>query len=286
MLTGYRIPSGASYSVHGTGAAFLTDVRLANGRPAQITRLQWLSAGSPVIGDYLDLRMAWPAAQRVGVVVLLGLSCGAGVRVDVTGRRPADAGYTFALGGNAATQRTRARSDGRVRHIVAPSATDELIGLQWRIYNDRSGSTWATSASVLDIGEAVGMSAVVLEADQGWEDAIIDSSELSFTLGSQPHVVARRDRRQRSVRLIPQDLATARARGISGGTDWARLDAAMTSYAPVFSAIRWRDTSGAVDAAELHETGLYGIAAQRGGVRHLSGPWYDRALLFQEAPEA
>jgi hypothetical protein len=286
MLTGYSIPSGNSFTVHGTGAAFLTDVRLANGRPAQVTRLQWLSAGSPAITDYLDLRMSWAASQSIGAVLLLGLTCGAGVRVDVTGRRPEDAGYTFALGGNAATQRTVARSDGRVRHIVAPTATDALIGLQWRIYNDRSSSTWATAASVLDIGQAVGMGAVELEADQGWDDTLIDGSELQWTLASQPHVVARRDRRQRTVRLIPQELAIARATGLAGGTDWARLDAAMTGYSPVFSAVRWRDSNGDVDAAELHETGLFGIAAQRGGVRHLAGPWYDRALVFQEAPEA
>lgn len=286
MLTGYSIPTAPSHTLDGTGAAFLTDVRLANGRPGQATRLQWLSAGSPATTDYVDLRMSWAAAQAIGVILLLGLTCGAGVRVVVTGRRPEDAGYTFALGGNATTQDTIARSDGRVRHIVVPTVTDALIGIQWRIYNDRNGSTWATAATVLDIGEAVGMKAVALSIDQQWEDSLIDSSELSWTLASQPHVVPRRDRRQRLCRLVPQQLAVARASGLANGSDWAQIDAAMTGYAPVFSAARWQDGSGNVDAAELHETGLYGIAAQRGGVRHLSGPWYDRPLVFQEAPEA
>lgn len=287
MLTGYSIPSGSSHTLDGTGASFLTDVRLANGRPGQVTRLQWLSSGSPATSQYVDLRMSWATAQAIGVILMLGLSCGAGVRVVVTARRASDPGYTFDLGGNSTTQDTVARSDGRVRHIVVPTATDPLIGIQWRIYNDLGGATWATAATVLDIGQAVGMSARALRVKPGWQDRLLEMSDLAFTLGSQPHIVARRNRRERVVELTPAQVEEVREEGLNG-TDWWRIENAIAQYQPVFTAPNYLDSAGALDAAALHETGLFGIAQDRGAIRHIAAGkrWYERAITFAEAPEA
>jgi hypothetical protein len=281
MILGFERPVAPSYGLDGTGAAWLTDVRLANGRPAQISRLQWLSTSSPEIGDYLDIQVSWATAAPVGLIATLGLSCGAGVRFEVTARRPIDGGYTYDLGGDSMTQRTVARSDGRVRHIVRFDQV-ELIGYQIRIYNDRNGSTWATPATALDIGEMDAFRAAELCIRPGYSDAPIQTSDLEWTLGSQPHTVARRNRRQRSVDLAPATVAELREQGLAGGSDWWRIDHAMSAYTPIISIPEY------ADANALHETALFGVAQDRGPVRHIAASLarYERPLVFAEAPEA
>lgn len=294
MRLGFSRPSPIAFTV--SGGSFLTSVLLDNGRPKQVTRVQWdgdVSSDGDEITDYIDVRATWSTAQPIGMIAMLGWSCGAGVRVVVTGRRPADGAWTYALGGNSTTQRTVARSDNRIRHIVIPTATDSLVGVQWRIYNDKDSSTWAVNGETsLDLGEAVPMRTEELKVKPGYEDRPVENSLLRWTLGSQPHSKVRTTRRELPFELTPDQVAAIRGQGLASGTDWSRIDAALAGYAPCMALMHYLDESGSLDADALHETALFGVTTERGALKHVanSRPYaqamYDRQMVLSEAPEA
>lgn len=294
MRFGFSRPSPIAFTV--SGGSFLTSVLLDNGRPRQATRVLWeadSSSDGDEITDYVDVRALWSTAQPIGVIAMLGWTCGAGVRVVVTGRRPADSAWTYDLGGNSTTQRTVARSDNRVRHIVIPSATDQLVGVQWRIYNDKNSSTWAVNGeTTLDLGEAVPMRTEELKVKPGYEDRPVENSLLRWTLGSQPHRKSRPTRRELPFELTPDQVAAIRGEGLAGGKDWSRIDAALAGYAPCMALLHYLDESGALDADALHETALFGVTTDRGALKHVpnSMPFaramYERQMVISEAPEA
>jgi len=227
MLYCYQRPTGGvTFSVAGTGASIASDSRLDNGQPSETTAIAWLSEASPTTADYIDLRASWASALPVRVVSMLGLSCGAGVRVVVTGRRSGDAGYTYALGGNSTTQDTVAQADGRVDHImVGDAGLDSLIGVQWRIYNDRNSSTWATATTDLLIGEADTWSAVEMCGRIGWARPRRDPSEHMDLLSGGEHTWVKTSWRTPEVDLSPTDVEYVRGNALANGTDWETIEA-------------------------------------------------------------
>lgn len=276
MLYAYRRPTAPVWTVHGTGASIASDVRLDNGQPSEPTAIGWLSEGAPSTADYVDLRVAWAAEMPIRVLTLLGLSCGPGVRVDVTGRRAADAGYTYALGGNAASQRTVEQPGGRVDHIVvADAGLDDLIGVQWRIYNDRNSSTWATAATDLLVGEAGPWQTVTLFGEAGWKRGRTDPSTRQRTIGGGLHVAARAAYRLLDIGLAPEWIEGVRQGGLDNGEDWETLEAAAGGDARAVVIVR-RDT-----AAEIHRTALFGLPTWA-AIEHRSGPLYRSALRMDE----
>jgi hypothetical protein len=276
MRYGYRRPSGVTWSVHGTGASIASDVRLDNGQPSEATAIQWLSEGSPTTADYIDLRAAWAAELPVRLLSMLGLSCGAGVRVVVTGRRAEDAGYTYALGGNSTDQDTVAAKDGRIEHIVEGDAgLDPLIGVQWRIYNDRASSTWATAATDLLIGEADIWSAVTLRGQAKWKRSRTDPSLRERTQGGGLHVAARQSWRSIEIGLSPEHIAFVRENGLENGEDWETLEAAAAGDSRALVIVRSETPE------EIQRTALFGLPVWS-AIDHRAGPLYGSALRVEE----
>jgi hypothetical protein len=253
MIYGYARPRGITWTVAGTGASIASDIRLDNGQPSEATAIQWLTAPSPALADYVDLRAEWAAASPIRVIPLVGLSCGAGVKVQVTGLRSGDDAFTYALGGNSATGRTVALPDGRVvLFVVCAAGLDPLIGIQVRIFNDRSGATWATATTDLRIGEAAPFSAVTLKGKPGWRRGRTDPSQRQRTRAGGLHVAPMDAWRILDVDIPPADVAAVRAGGLENGQDWETLEAATAGDARAICIVH-PDSD-----AEIHRTAIYG----------------------------
>lgn len=270
----YAIPAGITSTVHGTGAALQTDDRLTNGQPSEVTVLSWLSDGSPSTAHYVDLRQAWPAARQIRTLALHGLSCGAGVLIEATGRREADAGYTYDL--DHVTQRTVALPDGRVDWIVElADSLDPLIGVQFRIYNDRSGVTWATAATDLSIGECRPWRGVTLFGEAGWRRGRRDPTEYADTLAGGEHAAQRAAWRTLQIGLVADNLADVRAGGLEDSQDWETLEAASKGASRCLVIVRRED------AAEIHRTALFGRPSFE-PIGNVAGPVYRANLQVRE----
>lgn len=276
MLYGYRIPANIAWTVHGSGAAIATDLRLDNGQPSEESIITWLDESAPSSSDYVDLRADWAAPQAVRIIAVHGLSCGPGVRIDITGRRAEDGGYTFALGGNSASQRTVQLPDGRADHIVvADAGLDPLIGIQLRIYNDRGGVTWADAATDLRIGEARPWSAVTLLGKAGWKRGYSDPSDHEATASGGEHTWERAGWRTLAIDMSARETAAVRAGALAQGEDWETIEALSHGRTRAIVIVR-RNTP-----SEIHRTAIFGRPTWS-EIGHIVGPVHGSSLRMRE----
>lgn len=188
MILSYSRPESVSWSLDGAGAAFLTDEkRMVDGRPSSGTRIQWLS-GAQTTSSVLRLRGLWPAAQRVGLCGLVGLTLPAGLRVVISLRRAADAGFTYLPTETVIEQ----RNDGTRSAWAYIDAQDDVIGVEYAIYNDAGGSSPVAADSHFDVGEAWAGKAAQWCIRTTYQDDRNDLSTLKRSLSGQPYPVRRR----------------------------------------------------------------------------------------------
>ncbi len=264
MLIGYGQPAGIVPTV--AGAAGINLPALVDGAPASIARISG-GAGSA------SLRLDWPAATPVRIVAALGLTCPASTALTLTGRRAGDPGYAYALGGNAATQTVVQLPDGsRAAWFVLPSGNTPLVGLQLQV-----------AAGAFDIGELVVLQAVDVLLDKGWRMEPIDPSVSDRTLGGQLNVVERRSFRRLTGQLSLASIAAVRGNGLANGMDWEQLAAALRGNRRGAIIHRYRSPGGALNAAELHRCAIYGKGTL-GAAQHVSGPYSNRPVVFEEIP--
>lgn len=264
MLIGYGQPAGIVPTV--AGAAGINLPALVDGEPASVARISG-GAGSA------SLRLDWAAATPIRIVAALGLTCAAGTALTLTGKRAGDAGYAYALGGNATTQTVVQLPDGsRAAWFVLPAANTPLVGLQLVV-----------GASAFDMGEVVTMPAVDVLLDKGWRMELIDPSISDRTLGGQLNVVERRSYRRLTGQLSMARTAAVRGAGLANGMDWEQLAAALRGNRRGVSIHRYRQPGGALDATELHRCALYGKGSM-GLAQHVSGPFSTGPLVFEEIP--
>lgn len=154
MRVSYNRPTGITWAIAGTGASFITDATaLTNGRPADATRIQWLSTGSPSITDTVTLTATLNTTIKAGCAALLlpniATAIPTGVKITFSGKL---SGGAVVLGGDAITNRTVTLPNGATAiFAVFPAVNiDKLI---ITIYNDQNGSTWATASEYVDLGE-------------------------------------------------------------------------------------------------------------------------------------
>ena len=194
MLLSYTRPADISWTLDGTGSAFLTSSeRLTNGRPNSPTRIQWLS-GSQTTSSVLKLQAQWtpdsPAPDPYSTYqtpvnrfcALIGVTLPVGTKIT--------AGLLY-------TKETRViqRSDG-VRMAVFYFAPGENVdmdsAMEFSIFNDVYGSASIAADSSFEIGEAwVGPSAewCIRPTPQFGLDQL---SKQKLSLSGQPFRVARR----------------------------------------------------------------------------------------------
>lgn len=263
MLIGYGQPV-LTPTIAGGAAANLQ--ALVDGHPASIARISG-GAGS------VNLRADWASAVPVRIVAALGLTCPASTALTLTGKRAGDPGYTYVLGGNAATQTVIQLPDGsRAAWFVLPASNTPLVGLQLAI-----------AANAFDIGELAVLQAVDVPHQIEWALERIDPSLMERTLGGGLNTVQRRAYRRLRASLTPAALADVRGAGLAGGMDWDALSQSVLGGARVAALPRWHTTTGALDPTELHRTAVYGVASM-GGVGHLGGNYYDAGVTVDEVP--
>lgn len=274
MLIGVNQPSPIAFSLNNaTWLSADAGTALVDGRPSRRSRIGW-PAGTPTLAQSIDLRAFWATPTLIRIVALLGLGIPAGVRMELRGRRQADAGWTYALGGLALTQFTVALPGGAVCHwIVLPTGLDPLVGLEWRIFNDRAGATWAVGGTPVDIGEAVAMPAADLPHERSWTLRLVDPSRLTRSIGGQVSGAIRTPWREASLGLVAADLAAMRG----GGLDWQVIEAGAAGGRRVVAIPRH------MSAADLHRTAIYGVA-QIDASTHLGGDQYGSRITLSEVP--
>lgn len=278
MLIGYSQPA-ISGAVGITGATWLTadgGAALFDGRPTRRARLQW-GAGTPTLGQYVSITATFAAATPLRILALLGSTLPVGCRVDFLG-----AGGD-GLGGFCDDARTVRMPDGTVGVWGVARADDPAeTGIEVRIYNDANGATWASSGTIVDIGEILSMPGVEIPIDVGHAMATIDPTEVELTRNGHPNAVPRSAYRQLSCTFspLPSGAASVRDGGLANGMDWDKLSAALRGRArcAAIALVKTRE--------RVQSTALYAIAAEIGETQQQRGQFFRKTMLFQEIPAA
>lgn len=188
MLISHSRPSDITWTLLGTGAAFLTSSdRLTNGRPTSGTRIQWLS-GAQTTASVLTLRGIFDDFFDIGFCGLVGTTLPIGTRV-VCKRRFSSPWLTPTEG--VVTQ----RADG-VRvvwfNFEPYPSNDQWDGAEFEIYNDVFGSASIAASSTFEIGEA--WAGLVSEwcIRPTYESNIVDFSKQNLSINGQPFPTSRR----------------------------------------------------------------------------------------------
>lgn len=240
-----------------------SEAALTDGQPANVCRIN-------VTGASPSLQLTFGAAFTPGVICLLGLTCAPGTIITAT------TGAGGALGGNSAGQAAVQLADGSVACWIVTSGA---------VATDTVKITIGVGAGVIDIGELAVMAAVEAAHTADWAYSRVDPSNSARTRGGQVVTSVRRSYRTLRVALSPAAIAEVRGGGLAGGQDWDQVSAALVADARCAAIPRWRTPAGAIDAAELHATAVYGVARQ-GGVAHVGGDYYgtENGLTFEEVP--
>lgn len=287
MLIGYSMPAVTAIALSGgAGYAWLTSDNGSacyDGKPARRARLRWRNDAVPAIGHTLSITLDI-ASTPLRVVAALGLkNVPAGAKVEVYGKRAADAGNTYNFGGSNIGTVVKLADGSFAAWFVLPATATAVEKIEFRFFNDAAGVTWATAVTTVDIGELVAMPAVDVDIEPEWAVEPVDPSQSSLSLAAQPSTVRRQAYRRLECSITPDGVAKARAGGLANGMDWSRLQVAMFGDARVVGIPRLLTPAGTVDTAELHRTALYGTA-RIGATGHLGGDYYAASATFQEVP--
>lgn len=280
MLISYSRPA-ITWSLIGAGAAWLSDdagAALTNGRPASVSRLQWLS-GAQTTASILTLRGVWGSAFAPRVLALLGLTLPVGTLITLAFRRSADAGYTYQA--DIASQRIVQLPDGsRCAWFVLADGLDPVIGVEFRIHNDVNGAAAIAADSTFDMGEAWVGPTVEIPHEAGWARGVADPTQVRRSYGGQPFGRTRRSWRTLKLRFAPAASAEVNGDGLAAGSDWEQVEAALLSGSPCAVLPRWLGQT----ADYLQRTALFALAVQQGDVQHAAGSLYGRDYTFEEIP--
>lgn len=187
MLLSYGRPEDITWSLLGTGAAFLTDSgALDDGRPSSATRIQWLS-GSQTTSSVLTLRAAWVTGNvNIRLVGIVGTTLPVGTKVIC--KRQFDLSW-----GGAQEARIIQRKDGvRVVWFYFDEDGYERSGFEFEIYNDVNGASSIEADSAFDIGEAWGGICSQWCIRPTYASGRDDLSVMKQSIGGQPFPVRRR----------------------------------------------------------------------------------------------
>src|SRR5690606_20086184 len=158
---------------------------LLDGDPGRNSKIEWDSTAQTT-SSYVAIRMAWGTATVIRVLGLLNLvGAPEGVQVRVYGKRPADSGYDYDLGGNSQSGAIRDNPvHGPSAWFVLAEGLDAIVGVEVRVYNNAGGSTWIAASAEQEIGELFVSPATVVKVLSGtYDDDLIDTTELRRTLG-------------------------------------------------------------------------------------------------------
>jgi hypothetical protein len=269
--------------VSGTGAAFLSDVRLDNGQPAEETLIRWLQ--SPVdqtVGVGPVIEGQWTTAQPVRVICVLGLNCPAGTQYQLYGKRPVDSGFSYDIGFNVPDTRTVELPDGRIAiWAVLAEGLDDLIGVSVSIVNSVGDAAilWADANTELAIGEIGIFSAVDLKVKTDPTFEWRDPSQEVRDLAGGIRTAAFRAWRELAVGLVPSTNAKVRGEGYDDSQDWEKFTANAMGDSRCCAILDYSTT------AMAHRTAVFGKLKPGGMTRvPYSRNYWEQPYRIIEAP--
>lgn len=296
MLLGYN-RQVLSAALIGTGAEWVgegTPDKLMDSSPQSVARLGWLT-GSAEITDFVEIQFPFPVndVPRVAMLIAPAISTETalpiGLKLELVGRLASGGGYTYDLGGNSMTQRTRRLPGGATGAVWVLDADLSLCsGVALRIYNDVGGATVFTSTTDLDLGEFIVQPAVTLCGKPGYQwGPSVDPTLVARTLTSQRTRVERVPYRNLSLDLAPASASDAQNEGLDNSLDWLRLDDYLATAQDVIVVLRYQDDNGNFDEDVLHANAIFGYAESTGGMRHVAGSRprrYEKQIKITEIP--
>lgn len=275
MLIGYGQPSDIAWTIHGTGAAFVTaSTYLYDGRPGLPTRITWLS-GAQTTARYLTLRAEWADSLDVRVLALVGVSLPVGTKVTVSVDQgspstPITLSYTARI--------VRFPGGSRGVFIVIPEAqVRPVTAIEVNVWNDVNGVASISAGASIDIGEAfVGAAYDVPIRNLVWrtnDPSLARTSELS-----QPWPVTRLPFRTFSCEIVPQ----------TEDNTWGTIDELVSDIggaSPLVVIPSQVDENQQPDPALMNRFSIFGYASELPTINALERRRFgSNQLVVQEAP--
>lgn len=285
-------PANASWSLTGSGAAFVTDDSgLDDGWPQRRTRISFTDTVSQTIAETVGVRRTWGTAfvPRGGCILGVERPSGVsleGLKLEIRGKRPEDAGFTYALGGNSLTQRLVQLPDGNGSiglFWLYDAGLDPIHGYEILYFNDIGGATTLEPSEVFDTGEISVRPMVDMPIKKGWDMPWQDPTIRRRTdSGSQSDRVPKDPWRRLVCEFAMGRDADVFRGGLADGMDWQMVQRQLLRGDPVLLFPRWTN-AGVFDADTLHRWALF-AEADVDGVGHVAGPWWRSRMEFDEIP--
>lgn len=277
MLLGYDLPRDWTYAID--AGAFLTDATALHDRmPAEAVQLKWDSTDPQTVTTAVTISATRTQPFVSRLAALLGTDLPEGLRVELRGRRPADAGNTYELGGNSLTQRLVRQPEGSVGcHWVLAEGLDPIIGYGLTIYNDASSVVAIAPEAELLIGEIIVAPAIDLPHEVGVEETWSEQ-RTQASVGAQVSVVSRAMYRTLRVQPTFSTHADAREGALPGGLDWQTVQAALARD-PFTLAVLYDESPELIQ-----RTGMFGVISGL-GIGGLAGRYQrPKSITVREVP--
>ena len=283
MHIGYSSPSSITFSVTGTGASIVNDVAgLTDGLPDQATRFTFVS-GTQTTSSAVKIQGTFSAATPIGGCGIFSTTLPAGTLIKIYGKRPADSGYTYNLGGNSQTQRVTTRDcDGKNVCIWQfADGLDAISAFEITIYNDVNGSASIAASSYFDIGEIFPAPRFYIDHDASPSDDLQPNAagRSSKTLQPWPVLYAAGRVDKVTVSAVPYDLAKGTP---ASGVNLIQLRAAISQGQTCMVGI-FNNTT-ALDTHQLQHDTMLAICTTFNPVLKEAGPNYGTGMTFSEIP--
>jgi hypothetical protein len=264
MRLGYSIPNDWSFAIAG-GDWLGTDAGdpafLQDRSPAARTFFTW-PAGAQTTATTCAITGTRTTAFVPYLAALLNTSLPLGTLVTLIGKRPADAGYTYELGGNCLTSRVVDLPDGGRGIIWLPDAgLDPINAFQATAYNDVNSVAAIPAESVQSVGELIVMPAAEITHEAGPTESWPDR-RVSRTLGAQASVSGMSAYRVLTVRSALLTYAEVRGDAL-GGVDWQQIAGALARD-PFVLAVLYPEDAAAHRSAIFGTVSGLGVAGQPG----------------------
>lgn len=197
-------PPAYTLTISGTGASIdSAGSRLSDSSVASPVRFTSAS-GAQTTATTWKTQHVFAAAKPIRAGFLLGTSLPVGMKITVKGKRAADGGYTYDLGGNSQSQRLVEMYDGSAGlwWAFAADLTD-VVGIEVTYWNDVGGSVALAASSGYRVGEVLFWQAHEENIQRTVQDDFEDRGRLDDTPSDQTHKLMRRPRRVLTVDLVP-----------------------------------------------------------------------------------
>ena len=286
MRLGISAPSDSVFAIQpfGTGGpsgcSFLSDVQLDSGRPAEVTRCQWITSGNTT--DHgVSISRTWAPAFAPRAVALIGTTLPVGLAVACTFRPDGTVGTAYddyTVTGDSVLGTVVALPSGvRIVVFLQPDTfTDACTGAMLSFYNH--GDVSVADGAEFELGEFWVSDAVTLACEPGWSDEESDPTLIDQSEAAQPFT--QRGYPARILRFTPGVRAQTDVYGTDAedaAMDFEELFAKLDRGQQALYVPRWIDGAGAIDPRLANRTARIGTCRKLPGQRHISAGWFGHA---------